>query len=173
MPLSFRLLQGTADHAVKYIVPQIIYGLDDAAPSRATTVKPSSANWGGSVLTKNSNAADITPTALTTDLCTFRLEGSKPFGRVTICDNVLYQILKGREMSTKRTLKFERDEATGEEFHLYEDWPDEDCVFLELEGFAFKSAAWPTSAGMNKTHVRIQIPNRWAQKLGLIEKRAE
>ena len=73
-------------------------------------------------------------------------------------------------MSTKTTLRYERDEATGREFHLCRDWPDEDHVILELEGFAFESAAWVTAAGINKTRIELRIPDCWAQKLGLIGK---
>jgi hypothetical protein len=79
-------------------------------------------------------------------------------------------LISAREqiVSTKTTLKYECDPATGEQFHLYRDWPDEDCVILELEGFAFESAAWVTSTGVNKTRIEIRITDRWARKLGLI-----
>jgi len=44
-------------------------------------------------------------------------------------------------MSTRCTIKDDRDEATGQGFHLYEDLADEsDCVMLDLEGFTFETS---------------------------------
>lgn len=73
-------------------------------------------------------------------------------------------------MSTRCSLKHERDEATGQEIHLYQDLADEDhCVMLELEGFTLEAASWVTLSGRHKTRVQLRIPDRWARKLGLIE----
>jgi len=44
-------------------------------------------------------------------------------------------------MSTKATLKFECDESTRQQFHLYNDLYDEDHVYLALEGFHFEAAS--------------------------------
>lgn len=74
-------------------------------------------------------------------------------------------------MSTRATLKYERDEATGEEFHLYREWLDEDhCLMLELEGFTFEAASWVAPSGRRETRVRLRIPDEWARKLGLLER---
>lgn len=73
-------------------------------------------------------------------------------------------------MSTRCSLKYERDEATGQEIHLYQDLADEDhCVMLELEGFTFEAASMVAPSGSHKTWVRLRIPDRWARELGLIE----
>jgi hypothetical protein len=73
-------------------------------------------------------------------------------------------------LSTRCSLKHERDEATGQEVHLYRDLLDEDhCVMLELEGFTFEAATWVAPSGSHKTRVQLRIPDRWARKLGLVE----
>lgn len=44
-------------------------------------------------------------------------------------------------MSTRCTIKDDRDERIGPGFHLYEDLADEsDCVILDLEGFTFETS---------------------------------
>jgi hypothetical protein len=45
-------------------------------------------------------------------------------------------------MSTRCSIKHDRDEGTGQGFHLYEDMADErDCVMLDLEGFTFETSS--------------------------------
>jgi hypothetical protein len=66
-------------------------------------------------------------------------------------------------MSTRCTIKYERDESTGQEINLYEDLLDDpSCMLLELEGFTFEtsvsvapsagSAPGPCSVSPNPGH---------------------
>jgi len=73
-------------------------------------------------------------------------------------------------MSTKSTLKHDRDQSTGQSFHLYEECFEDGQVYLELEGFPFEAAssAIPSEQGLSRIVVRL--PNAWARKLGLLEK---
>jgi hypothetical protein len=73
-------------------------------------------------------------------------------------------------MSTKSSLKFEKDEATGQLFHLYRELFDEDeqVVYLELEGFPFEASSSVELSGQGAARVAIRIPDTWARKLGLI-----
>ena len=72
-------------------------------------------------------------------------------------------------MSTRCTIKDDRDEATGQGFHLYEDLVDErDCVMLDLEGFAFQASISFAPSGRLGTRALLRIPKPWARKLGLI-----
>ncbi len=50
-------------------------------------------------------------------------------------------------MSTKSTLKYDRDQTSGQSFHLYEECFEEGEVYLELEGFLFegKRRLWAVS----------------------------
>lgn len=70
-------------------------------------------------------------------------------------------------MSTKHTLKFERDNSTGENVHLYEETLDEENVFLELNGCPFGVAS-SLSPSCLRQQVIVRISNRMAEKLGLI-----
>jgi hypothetical protein len=72
-------------------------------------------------------------------------------------------------MSTRCTIKYERDEATGQEIHLYEDLLDDlCCVLLEVEGFTFETSVSVAPSGRLDTRVLLRIPKPWARKLGLI-----
>ena len=72
-------------------------------------------------------------------------------------------------MSTKASLKYERDDAAGQQFHLYREAFDEDeQVYLVLEGFPFEAASSMDLSGQGVTRVAIRLPDTWANKLGLI-----
>lgn len=72
-------------------------------------------------------------------------------------------------MSTRCTTKYERDESTGQEIHLYEDLLDEpDCVLLEIQGSTFETSVSVAPSGRLSTRVMLRIPKPWARKLGLI-----
>jgi len=74
-------------------------------------------------------------------------------------------------MSTRCTIKHERDESTGQEIHLYEDLLDDrDCVLLEVEGFTFETEVSVAPSGRIVTRALIRIPKPWARKLGLIDR---
>lgn len=76
---------------------------------------------------------------------------------------------KGERMCTRCTIKYERDEATGQEIHLFEDLLDDpDCVLLEVEGFTFESSISVAPSGKLETRAMLRIPKRWARILGLI-----
>jgi len=72
-------------------------------------------------------------------------------------------------MSTKTSLRYERDEATGQQVHLYEDVFDEEHVCLELEGFPFEAASSAALSGQGPVRLTVRLPHAWAQKLGLLE----
>ena len=72
-------------------------------------------------------------------------------------------------MSTRCTIKDDRDEGTGQGFHLYEDLADEsDCVMLELEGFTFETSVAFTPSGRPDMRVLVRVPKRFARSLGLL-----
>lgn len=71
-------------------------------------------------------------------------------------------------MSTKSTLKYEHDEATGQQIHLYEDVFDDDHVYLNLEGFPFEAASSMDLSGKWGPRLTFKLPRAWARKLGLI-----
>ncbi len=72
-------------------------------------------------------------------------------------------------MSTKTSLKYERDEATGQLVHLYQDAFDEEHVCLEIEGFPFEAASSVELSGQGPSRITFRLPNAWARKLGLLE----
>jgi hypothetical protein len=71
-------------------------------------------------------------------------------------------------MSTKTSLKYERDEATGQQVHLYQDILDEEHVCLEIEGFPFEAASSVEQSGNGSARLTLRLPNAWARKLGLL-----
>jgi hypothetical protein len=72
-------------------------------------------------------------------------------------------------MSTRYTIKNDRDEAAGQGFHLFEDVADErDCVMLDLEGFTFESSVSFAPSGRPEMRVLVRIPKRFARSLGLM-----
>jgi hypothetical protein len=76
---------------------------------------------------------------------------------------------KGEQMGMRCTIKYERDEATGQKIHLFEDLLDDpDCVLLEVEGFTFESSISVAPSGRLDTRALLRIPKRWARILGLI-----
>lgn len=72
-------------------------------------------------------------------------------------------------MSTKGTITYENDEATGHGFHLYEDCFEDGNIYLELTGFPFEAASG-LSIGLHGTnqHLMVKFPVEWAKKLGLV-----
>jgi hypothetical protein len=101
-------------------------------------------------------------------------------------------------MSTRCSVKYERDEATGREAHIYLDFEEPGYVLLEAKGFAFEvegpinlSTEYPLSIGISLSdeqarklslpgrhfeltgesaaQIRIKFPQDWARKLGLVE----
>ncbi len=74
-------------------------------------------------------------------------------------------------MSTKVTLKYERDETAGGCFHLYRECFDfdEEFVYLEFVGVPFEAASSIDLSDKGPTRISIRIPDAWARKLGLID----
>jgi hypothetical protein len=72
-------------------------------------------------------------------------------------------------MSTKNSLKYERDQTTGQLVHLYQEAFDEEHVCLEIEGFPFEAASSVELSGKGLPCITFQLPNAWARKLGLLE----
>jgi hypothetical protein len=72
-------------------------------------------------------------------------------------------------MSTKGSIAYENDEATGHTFHLYEECFEDGNIYLELTGFPFEA-----SSGLNigldevNPHLVVKFPVEWAKKLGLV-----
>ena len=71
-------------------------------------------------------------------------------------------------MSTKGSLKFEHDEATGQQVHLYREAFDDDHVYLELTGFPFEASSSVELTGQGPGRVSVRLPEEWAKKLGLL-----
>jgi hypothetical protein len=67
-------------------------------------------------------------------------------------------------MSTKSSIAYEKDEATGQTFHLYEECFEEGKIYLELTGCSFTASSSPEG----KAQVLVELPVAWARKLGLI-----
>jgi hypothetical protein len=75
-------------------------------------------------------------------------------------------------MSTRCTIKHDKDESNGHGFHLFEDLAEErDCVMLELEGFPFETSVSIAPSGRPEMRVLVRIPKRFARSLGLIGNR--
>ena len=72
-------------------------------------------------------------------------------------------------MSTKFSLKYERNEDSGMQIHLYREIFDDEHVYLEVEGFHFEAASSADLNGKGATRVALRFPNEWAQKLGLLK----
>jgi hypothetical protein len=71
-------------------------------------------------------------------------------------------------MSTKDILRQERDDKTGQRFHVYSEMLDEDGdVYLELEGFHFHAASSDAMVTGNPQLV-VRLPREWAKKIGLL-----
>lgn len=65
-------------------------------------------------------------------------------------------------MSTRSTIKDDRDEATGQGFHLHEDLMDKrDCVMLDLEGLTFETSVSFAPSGGLEMRVLVPIPKRF------------
>jgi len=75
-------------------------------------------------------------------------------------------------MSTKVSLKCERDKASGQQIHLYREIFDEDHVYLELAGFPFEASSSIALSGQGPDRVAIRLPHEWARKLGLLDGKA-
>jgi hypothetical protein len=72
-------------------------------------------------------------------------------------------------MSTRCSLRCERDEATGQGIHLYQVLLDDrDCVMLQVEGFTFETSVSVAPSGRLDTRVLLRIPKHWARSLGLL-----
>ena len=75
-------------------------------------------------------------------------------------------------MSTHKTIRYERDDASNTGLCLYEDLFDENDVYLELEGFHFEASSMPelTYGSIHaRPRVTVRFPIEWAKKLKLIE----
>ena len=68
-------------------------------------------------------------------------------------------------MSTRSSLKFEHDDASGQQVHLFQEVFDEH-VYLELTGFPFDATSSIELSGQGSGRVAIRLPNQWAKKLG-------
>jgi len=78
-------------------------------------------------------------------------------------------------MSSRSTIKYERDENNGAGFHLFEDVLDETVgnlddndetpVYLEL----FRVPMANVSFGSDGNSVEVAIPREWARKLGMLQ----
>ncbi len=68
-------------------------------------------------------------------------------------------------MSTKRSLKFERDEATRQQVHLYQDVFDEEYVYLETEGFPFEAATSVELSGDGAARLTVGLPTHGPKSL--------
>ena len=71
-------------------------------------------------------------------------------------------------MSTKKSIKWEHDQATGQRFHLYEEVFVPDQVYLEVIGVPFEVASSVELSGSGPNRVVIRLPEAWARKLGLL-----
>ena len=71
-------------------------------------------------------------------------------------------------MSTKSTIRHETDKGNQQGFHLYDKVFDEDNVYLELQGFQFKSSTSVELSGDGVLSLTVKLPRAWAEKLGLI-----
>lgn len=69
-------------------------------------------------------------------------------------------------MSTKSSIKFEWDEATGDYFHVYMDGLEYENVYLELTGFPI---AVDIRMGEIKPTMTVQLSLAWALKLGIVD----
>lgn len=72
-------------------------------------------------------------------------------------------------MSAKGSLKFESDEVSGQQLHLYREVFDEAHVYLELVGFPFEASSSIELSGQEPGRVAIRLPDEWARKLGLLD----
>jgi hypothetical protein len=72
-------------------------------------------------------------------------------------------------MSTKTSLKYERDAATGQGVHLHKEIFDEEYVYLEMNGFPFEAASSIELTDKGPDRIAVRIPNAWARKLGLLQ----
>ena len=71
-------------------------------------------------------------------------------------------------MSTRGSIKFEHDQATGQGFHLYEELFESGHVYLEITGVPFEVASSVDLSGTGPNQVVIRLPEAWARKLGLL-----
>jgi hypothetical protein len=71
---------------------------------------------------------------------------------------------KDGHMSTKSSIAYEKDEATGQAFHLYEECFEEGRIYLELTVCSFTTFSSPEG----KAQVQVKLPVAWARKLGLV-----
>ncbi len=72
-------------------------------------------------------------------------------------------------MSTRSSLKFETDDASGQQIHLYREVFDDDHVYLKLTGFPFEAASSAELSGQGPGRVAIRLSHEWAKKLGLLD----
>ena len=78
-------------------------------------------------------------------------------------------------MSTRSSIKFAHDQATGQGFHLYREVFDEPdaFVYLELDGFPFEAVSSMELSASGPTRVAVRLPEAVAQKLGLLAPSAQ
>ncbi len=60
-------------------------------------------------------------------------------------------------MSTRSSLKFETDDASGQQIHLYREVFDDGHVYLELTGFAFEASSSAELSGQGPGRVAIRL----------------
>jgi hypothetical protein len=75
-------------------------------------------------------------------------------------------------MSTRNTLKSDRDDHTGVGFNLFTDWLDEcrgeDVVGLRLDGVPFEAHCRD-----GRLSIELTLPRKMAEKLGLLSEPRE
>lgn len=73
-------------------------------------------------------------------------------------------------MSTRASIKYEHDPATGQGFHLYREAFDEAgaFVYLELDGFPFEAVSSIELSASGPTRLAVRLPEAVAQRLGLL-----
>jgi hypothetical protein len=68
-------------------------------------------------------------------------------------------------MSTISSIKYERDEATGTDIHVYREGFEPESVYVELTGFPVE-----VNIGIKNpaTKILVRLPLNWAAKLGVV-----
>ena len=78
-------------------------------------------------------------------------------------------------MSTRASLQYDHDLATGQGFHLYREAFDEEgsFIYLELDGFPFEAVSSMELSASGPTRVTVRLPEAVAQRLGLLAPSAQ
>jgi hypothetical protein len=73
-------------------------------------------------------------------------------------------------MSTKSSIRYEHDDDSGKQFHLYNEVFEPESVYLELIGFHFEASSLPgITYDKGNPRVVLKFPFEWAKKLGLVD----